>query len=179
MELLSDDLHVHSPGAGVITVQYPRCGVCLDHHGVGNCGPRDVDPSNTCGRVSVDAILLCHGVGIIGVWVVATYVPLQPNGRIHICQVRCILRDMCSLVELFTIHAVRVLGWFFMRVGGWGRGSVGAMIFAGLIVIDTWRLIEYAPLLVDDYVLCVLDLELDVFNLFLFVLRLMRRGGPD
>lgn len=70
-----------------------------------------------------------------------------------------------------------------MPSGGWGSMwmgfSVGAMVFAGLIVIDTWRLIEYADLLLDDYVLCVLDLELDVFNLFLFVLRLMGRGGPD
>ncbi len=53
------------------------------------------------------------------------------------------------------------------------------MVFAGLIVFDTWRLIEYADLLLDDYVLCVLDLELDVFNLFLFVLRLMGRVGAD
>ena len=61
----------------------------------------------------------------------------------------------------------------------WMGFSVGAMVFAGLIVIDTWRLIEYADLLLDDYVLCVLDLELDIFNLFLFVLRLMGRGGAD
>ena len=55
--------------------------------------------------------------------------------------------------------------------------TIGAAVFGLLLCYDVQRLVANAPLLIDEYVLCVLSLELDVFNLFLFLLRLV--GGPN
>eukprot|EP00697_Spironema_sp_BW2_P003267 gnl/Spiro4/14359_TR7733_c0_g1_i1.p1 gnl/Spiro4/14359_TR7733_c0_g1~~gnl/Spiro4/14359_TR7733_c0_g1_i1.p1 ORF type:complete len:296 (+),score=80.49 gnl/Spiro4/14359_TR7733_c0_g1_i1:67-888(+) len=51
--------------------------------------------------------------------------------------------------------------------------AAGAIIFSLYIIYDTWLLKEkYGP---DDYIIAALELYLDIINLFLMILRLLRR----
>ncbi|KAI9220249.1 inhibitor of apoptosis-promoting Bax1-domain-containing protein [Blastocladiella britannica] len=48
---------------------------------------------------------------------------------------------------------------------------IGAVVFSGYIVFDTWRLMTVHP--PDEYIAAALDLYLDVINLFLYILQLI------
>ena len=50
----------------------------------------------------------------------------------------------------------------------------GVLLFAGLLVFDTWRLRNvYGP---DDYVPAAVNIYLDLLNMFLFIISLLGGG---
>jgi modulator of FtsH protease len=55
--------------------------------------------------------------------------------------------------------------------------AIGVMIFAGLLVFDTWRLVRSGQYGQDDYVLAAVSIYLDLLNMFLFIVSLL--GGRD
>jgi FtsH-binding integral membrane protein len=55
--------------------------------------------------------------------------------------------------------------------------AIGVMIFAGLLVFDTWRLVRSGQYGQDDYVLAAVSIYLDLLNMFLFIVRIL--GGGD
>jgi modulator of FtsH protease len=61
--------------------------------------------------------------------------------------------------------------------GGIWLAAMGVMIFSGLLVFDTWRLLRSGQLGQDDYVIATVSIYLDLLNMFLFVLRLLSGGG--
>jgi FtsH-binding integral membrane protein len=81
-------------------------------------------------------------------------------------------------VGLWVLIATSLMLFFFPSPAAslWLAG-VGTLLFAGLLVFDTWRLRNvYGP---DDYVLAAVNIYLDLLNLFLFILRLLGGGRKD
>jgi FtsH-binding integral membrane protein len=60
--------------------------------------------------------------------------------------------------------------------GGLWIAAVGVMIFAGLLVFDTWRLLRSGVYGQDDYVLAAVSIYLDLLNMFMFILALLTGG---
>jgi FtsH-binding integral membrane protein len=55
--------------------------------------------------------------------------------------------------------------------------AIGVLIFSGLLVFDTWRLLRSGQLGQDDYVLATVSIYLDLLNMFMFILRLLSGGN--
>jgi modulator of FtsH protease len=60
--------------------------------------------------------------------------------------------------------------------GGLWIAAVGVMIFSGLLVFDTWRLLRSGAYGQDDYVLAAVAIYLDLLNMFIFILSLLGGG---
>lgn len=77
-------------------------------------------------------------------------------------------------VGLWVLIGTSLLNMFFRNEAAslW-IASVGVLLFAGLLIFDTWRLKnQYGP---EDYVVAAVQIYLDLLNMFLFILRLL--GG--
>jgi FtsH-binding integral membrane protein len=80
---------------------------------------------------------------------------------------------MVGLVVLFV--AMLINAFVGSAAGGLWLSVIGVMIFSGLLVFDTWRLLRsgmYGP---NDYVMTAVAIYLDLLNMFLFILSLL--GG--
>jgi modulator of FtsH protease len=80
------------------------------------------------------------------------------------------------MVGLWVLIACMFLNMFFPTALGslWIAGGI-VLVFSGLLVFDTWRIVrsgQYGP---DDYVPAALNIYLDLLNLFLGIVRLL--GG--
>jgi modulator of FtsH protease len=83
---------------------------------------------------------------------------------------------MVGLVVLFV--AMLINAFVGSAAGGLWIAAVGVMIFAGLLVFDTWRLLRSGVYGQDDYVLAAVAIYLDLLNMFLFILTLLT-GSRD
>ncbi|KAH7522418.1 hypothetical protein FEM48_Zijuj07G0136400 [Ziziphus jujuba var. spinosa] len=81
---------------------------------------------------------------------------------------------------LFTGLIILVLSSFiqvFFPLGSTSSavyGAIGAIIFSGYIVYDTHNLIKRFSY--DEYIWAAITLYLDILNLFLTILRMLRQG---
>ena len=57
----------------------------------------------------------------------------------------------------------------------WIAGA-GVLVFSGLLVFDTWRIVRSGQYGADDYVPAAVQIYLDLLNLFLFFVRLLGGG---
>ena len=79
------------------------------------------------------------------------------------------------VVGLWVLIGTSLLNMFFQNqtAGLWIAGAT-VLIFAGLLVFDTWRLKNvYGP---DDYVPAAVQIYLDLLNMFVAVLQLLGGG---
>lgn len=53
---------------------------------------------------------------------------------------------------------------------------IGVLIFSGLLVFDTWRLLRSGAYGQDDYVMTAVAIYLDLLNMFIFILSLLGGG---
>lgn len=80
-------------------------------------------------------------------------------------------------VGLWVLIATSLLNMFFPTALGtlWiAAGTV--LVFSGLLVFDTWRIVrsgQYGP---DDYVMAAVNIYLDLLNLFLAIVSLLGGG---
>jgi FtsH-binding integral membrane protein len=74
---------------------------------------------------------------------------------------------VASLINMFVASAA---------AGVW-ISAIGVLIFAGLLVFDTWRILRSGAFGQDDYVIAAVQIYLDLLNMFLFILSLL--GGRD
>jgi FtsH-binding integral membrane protein len=80
-------------------------------------------------------------------------------------------------VGLWVLIATSLLNIFFPTALGtlWiAAGTV--LVFSGLLVFDTWRIVrsgQYGP---DDYVMAAVNIYLDLLNLFLAIITLLGGG---
>ena len=81
------------------------------------------------------------------------------------------------MVGLWVLIASSLISFFFPTALGslWiAAGTV--LVFSGLLVFDTWRLVrsgQYGP---NDYVPAAVNIYLDLLNLFLAIIRLLGGG---
>ena len=81
------------------------------------------------------------------------------------------------IVGLWVLIATSVLNFFFQSAVAslWISGAT-VLVFSGLLVFDTWRLLrsgQYGP---DDYVPAAVNIYLDLLNMFLAILSLLGGG---
>ena len=82
------------------------------------------------------------------------------------------------IVGLFVLIAASILNIFVGSAGAalW-ISAVGVMIFAGLLVFDTWRIVRSGTYTQDDYVLATVAIYLDLLNMFMFIVSLLSNGN--
>ena len=82
------------------------------------------------------------------------------------------------IVGLFVLIAASILNFFVGSAGAalW-ISAVGVMIFAGLLVFDTWRIVRSGTYTQDDYVLATVAIYLDLLNMFMFIVSLLSNGN--
>jgi FtsH-binding integral membrane protein len=91
-------------------------------------------------------------------------------------------RDFSAWGSFFMVGLVVLIIASFINMfvgsaaGGLWIAAVGVMIFAGLLVFDTWRLLRSGVYGQDDYVLAAVSIYLDLLNMFMFILALLTGG---
>lgn len=80
-----------------------------------------------------------------------------------------------GLLVLFV--AMLINAFVHSALAGLWLSAVGVLVFSGLLVFDTWRLLRSGALGPDDYVFAAVNIYLDLLNMFLFILTLL--GGRD
>jgi FtsH-binding integral membrane protein len=91
-------------------------------------------------------------------------------------------RDFSAWGSFFTVGLVvlivaSVLNIFIgSAAGGTWIAAIGVLIFSGLLVYDTWRIMRSGAYGQDDYVLATVSIYLDLINMFLLILRLLSGG---
>ena len=80
------------------------------------------------------------------------------------------------MVGLWVLLATMILNIFFRSTLAslWIAAGI-VLVFSGLLVFDTWRIVRSGQYGEDDYVLAAVQIYLDLLNLFLALTRLL--GG--
>jgi modulator of FtsH protease len=82
------------------------------------------------------------------------------------------------IVGVFVLIIASVLNAFIGgAAGGMWISAIGVMIFAGLLVFDTWRIVRSGTYTKDDYVLATVAIYLDLLNMFMFLVSLLGNGN--
>ena len=81
------------------------------------------------------------------------------------------------IVGLWVLIATSLLNFFFQSAVAslWIAGAT-VLVFSGLLVFDTWRLLRTNQYGADDYVPAAVNIYLDLLNLFLALVRLLGGG---
>ena len=81
------------------------------------------------------------------------------------------------IVGLWVLIATSILNFFFQSAIAslWIAGAT-VLVFSGLLVFDTWRLLRTNQFGPDDYVPAAVNIYLDLLNLFLALVRLLGGG---
>ncbi len=80
-------------------------------------------------------------------------------------------------VGLFVLFATMLLNLFFHNPTADLWISAGVLVvFSGLLVFDTWRIVRSGAYGEDDYVMAAVQIYLDLLNIFLAILSLLGGG---
>jgi modulator of FtsH protease len=119
---------------------------------------------NAPGVVSQAAILTFAAFGVLSLYAVMSRRDFSAWGSF-------------LMVGMFVLFAAIILNVFVgSAAGGLWIAAVGVMIFSGLLVFDTWRLLRSGAYGQDDYVLAAVAIYLDLLNMFIFILSLLGGG---
>ena len=82
------------------------------------------------------------------------------------------------IVGVVVLFLAMILNSFIGGVAGamW-ISAIGVMIFSGLLVFDTWRIVRSGTYTKDDYVLATVAIYLDLLNMFIFIVSLLGNGN--
>jgi len=118
------------------------------------------------GVVGQAAVLTFAAFGVLSLYALVSKRDFSAWGSFFVVGLVVLL--VASLINMFVASAAAAL-WI---------AAVGVMIFAGLLVFDTWRLLRSGTYGQDDYVLAAVAIYLDLLNMFLFILTLLT-GNRD
>lgn len=113
------------------------------------------------GVVSQAALLTFAAFGVLSLYAVFSKRDFSAWGSFF--TVGLVVLFIASLINLFVQSAA---------AGIW-IAAIGVMVFAGLLVFDTWRLLRSGQYGQDDYVTAAVSIYLDLLNMFLFILSLL------
>lgn len=82
---------------------------------------------------------------------------------------------MIGLVVLFVAMLINM--FVASAAAGVWLAAVGVLIFSGLLVFDTWRIMRSGTFGPDDYVIAAVSIYLDLLNMFIFILSLLSGGN--
>ena len=118
------------------------------------------------GVVGQAGVLTLAAFGVLSLYAVTSRRDFSAWGSFFI--VGLVVLIVASLINAFVGSAA----------GGLWIAVIGVMIFAGLLVFDTWRLLRSGVYGQDDYVLAAVAIYLDLLNMFMFILQILM-GGRD
>jgi FtsH-binding integral membrane protein len=118
---------------------------------------------NAPGTVSQAAVLTFATFGVLSLYAVFSRRDFSAWGSFF----------MIGLVVLFVAMLINM--FVGSAAGALWISAIGVLVFAGLLVFDTWRLLRSGMYGQDDYVLAAVSIYLDLLNMFLFILSLL--GG--
>lgn len=77
-------------------------------------------------------------------------------------------------IGLFVLFVAMIINMFVASAAAsvW-ISAVGVLVFSGLLVFDTWRIMRSGQFGQDDYVIAAVQIYLDLLNMFLFILSLL------
>jgi modulator of FtsH protease len=111
------------------------------------------------------ALLTLAAFGVLSLYAVFSKRDFSAWGSFFI--VGLVVLIIASIINMFVASAAAGL-WI---------AAVGVLVFSGLLVFDTWRIVrsgQYGP---DDYVLAAVNIYLDLLNMFLFIVTLLGGRG--
>lgn len=120
----------------------------------------------TPGVVGQAAVLTLAAFGVLSLYAVMSKRDFSAWGSFFV--VGLVVLILASIINMFVASAAAGL-WI---------AAIGVMIFSGLLVFDTWRIVRSGQYGQDDYVLAAVSIYLDLLNMFLFILSLLG-GGRD
>jgi FtsH-binding integral membrane protein len=82
---------------------------------------------------------------------------------------------MIGLVVLFVAMLLNL--FFHSAAAAVWMSAMGVLVFSGLLVFDTWRLLRSGTFGQDDYVIAAVQIYLDLLNMFVFILSLLSGGS--
>jgi FtsH-binding integral membrane protein len=118
------------------------------------------------GVVSQAGVLTLAAFGVLSLYAMVSRRDFSAWGGFFMVGLVVLL--VAGLINMFVASAAAGL-WI---------AAIGVMIFAGLLVFDTWRLLRSGMYGQDDYVLAAVAIYLDLLNMFLFILTLLT-GNRD
>jgi FtsH-binding integral membrane protein len=118
------------------------------------------------GVVGQAALLTLGAFGVLSLYAVSSKRDFSAWGSFFV--VGAVVLFIAMLINAFVASAAGAL-WI---------AAVGVMIFSGLLVFDTWRIVRSGQYGQDDYVLAAVSIYLDLLNMFIFILSLLG-GGRD
>jgi modulator of FtsH protease len=122
--------------------------------------------TNAPGVVGQAAMLTFGAFGVLSLYAVYSKRDFSAWGSFFMVGLVVLL--IASVINFFVASASAAL-WI---------AAVGVLIFAGLLVFDTWRIVRSGQFGQDDYVPAAVSIYLDLLNMFLFILSLLG-GGRD
>ena len=122
--------------------------------------------ARTPGVTSQAALLTLAAFGALSLYAVFSKRDFSAWGSFFMVGLVVLL--IASLINVFVASAAASM-WI---------AAIGVMIFAGLLVFDTWRIVRSGQYGQDDYVLAAVNIYLDLMNMFLFIVSLLG-GGRD
>jgi FtsH-binding integral membrane protein len=82
------------------------------------------------------------------------------------------------MIGLLVLIAASIINMFVASAAaGLWISAVGVLIFSGLLVFDTWRILRSGQFGQDDYVIAAVQIYLDLLNMFLFILSFFGRDS--
>ncbi|HEY4307368.1 MAG TPA: Bax inhibitor-1/YccA family protein [Gemmatimonadaceae bacterium] len=82
------------------------------------------------------------------------------------------------MIGLLVLVAASIINMFVASAAaGLWISAVGVLVFSGLLVFDTWRILRSGQFGPDDYVIAAVQIYLDLLNMFLFILSLFGRDN--
>ena len=116
--------------------------------------------------VSGQAALLTLGAfGVLSLYAVFSKRDFSAWGSFFIVGLVVLL--IASVINMFVASAAAGL-WI---------AAGGVLVFSGLLVFDTWRIVRSGQYGQDDYVLAAVTIYLDLLNMFMFIITLLGGRG--
>ncbi len=82
------------------------------------------------------------------------------------------------MIGLLVLIAASVINMFVASAAaGLWISAVGVLVFSGLLVFDTWRILRSGQFGQEDYVIAAVQIYLDLLNMFLFILSFFGRDN--
>jgi FtsH-binding integral membrane protein len=120
---------------------------------------------NQSGVVGEAALLTFVAFGVLSLYAVMSRRDFSAWGSFFV--VGLVVLFVAMIINMF-MHSAAVGLWI---------SAVGVLVFSGLLVFDTWRLLRSGRYGADDYVLTAVQIYLDLLNMFLFILTLLSGGN--
>jgi FtsH-binding integral membrane protein len=116
--------------------------------------------------VSGQAALLTLGAfGVLSLYAVFSKRDFSAWGSFFVVGLVVLL--IASIINMFVASSAAGL-WI---------AAVGVLVFSGLLVFDTWRIVRSGQYGQDDYVLAAVTIYLDLLNMFMFIITLLGGRG--